>query len=84
MSSDLEKRIAKIEQRNRRVELDKAWETSWQRKILVLIVTYVVVVFYFLFIGVDQPYLNATVPTLGFYLSTITISLAKEIWIKRQ
>ena len=29
---DLEKEIKKIQERNKRVELDKAWETSWTRK----------------------------------------------------
>ena len=32
---DIEKRLEVIVQRNKRVELDKAWETSWLRKILI-------------------------------------------------
>lgn len=31
---DVEKRLREIEVRNKRVELDKAWETSWTRKII--------------------------------------------------
>ena len=34
---DLEKRIEAIEERNKRVELDKAWETSWTRKICIIV-----------------------------------------------
>ena len=30
---DLNKEIEEIKKRNKRVELDKAWETSWTRKI---------------------------------------------------
>ena len=29
---DLEKEIEQIKLRNKKVELDKAWETSWTRK----------------------------------------------------
>ena len=34
---ELEKKIEKIEERNKRVEADKAWETSNLRKILIII-----------------------------------------------
>lgn len=30
---ELEEEVLKIKERNKRVELDKAWETSWTRKI---------------------------------------------------
>ena len=43
---DLEKEIKKIQERNKRVELDKAWETSWTRKICIMILTYIVVIIY--------------------------------------
>ena len=43
---ELENRIEKIEDRNRRVETDKAWETSWTRKIWICVLTYIVVVIY--------------------------------------
>ena len=43
---EIEKRIEKIEERNKRVELDKAWETSWTRKICIMILTYLIVISY--------------------------------------
>lgn len=33
---ELENEIAKIKERNKKVELDKAWETSWTRKICIM------------------------------------------------
>ena len=36
---ELEKRIEKIEERNRKVELDKKWETSWARRIIILVLS---------------------------------------------
>ena len=37
---DLEKEIKEIKERNKRVETDKAWETSWTRKICIALLTY--------------------------------------------
>ena len=42
----LEERVKKIEERNKRVELDKSWETSWTRKTLIMILTYIIVIIY--------------------------------------
>lgn len=38
---DLEKRVVAIEKRNKKVETDKAWETSWIRRICIMILTYI-------------------------------------------
>ncbi len=81
--TSLELRLAKIEARNERVEVDKAWEVSWQRRILILTLTYLMVLLYSLIIEVEKPLLNAIVPTLGFFLSTLTLSVVKTIWLKR-
>ncbi len=43
----LQQDIEKIKARNQRVEADKAWEISWERKMLVTILTYFVVVIFF-------------------------------------
>ena len=38
----LEQEISKIKERNKRVELDKKWETSWTRRLCICILTYIV------------------------------------------
>ena len=43
---NIEKEINDIKQRNKRVELDKKWETSITRRICICILTYIVVVIY--------------------------------------
>ena len=43
---ELEQRLDAIEKRNKRVELDKSWETSWTRKLCICILTYIIVVIY--------------------------------------
>ena len=43
---NLEREIKKIQERNKRVEEDKKWETSWNRRICIMFLTYIVVVIY--------------------------------------
>jgi len=81
---ELEQRIAKIEARNRKVELDKAWETSLARKLLVAVLTYLVVAVFMSGMGVDNSWLNAIIPSMGFLLSTLTIPIVKDLWLKHK
>lgn len=80
----LEQRIKKLEARNARVEADKAWETSWTRKIAIAVLTYLVVVSYLYFVIGIEPWLNALVPVVGFLLSTLTLSYLRQLWITRR
>jgi len=79
---DLKLEIDKINARNKRVEEDKAWETSWSRKILILILTYIVIVIFFYISKLGNPFTNAIVPTTGFFLSTLTAPFFKKMWLK--
>lgn len=78
----IKKDIQEIKDRNAKVEIDKAWETSLFRKILVAVLTYIVIVLFFFFAELPSPFLNAIVPTLGFILSTLSVSLFKKVWVK--
>lgn len=78
----LEAEIGKIKERNKRVEAEKAWETSFFRKILILILTYIVAVLFFVFAELPNPYTNAIVPTVAFFLSTLSLPLFKKVWLK--
>lgn len=80
---DIEKRIQKIEERNFGVEADKAWETSWTRRTLLAIFTYLAIGIYMWAIDISNPWLNALVPAMGFMLSTLTMPFFKKIWITR-
>lgn len=80
--TELQKEIEKIKERNERVEADKAWETSYTRKALLAIFTYVAIGVYLQAINVPQPWLNAIVPALAFMLSTLTLPFFKRIWLK--
>lgn len=79
----LQNEIALIKKRNQRVETDKAWETSWVRKIIILFLTYIVIVIFFFFAHLPKPFINAIVPALAFVLSTLTVPLFKNLWLKK-
>jgi hypothetical protein len=80
----LEKEIQKLKERNKRVEIDKAWETSLTRKLVIAILTYLVIVIFFFIAELPKPWINAIVPSLAFVLSTLSLPLFKKIWIKFQ
>ena len=75
---ELENRITEIENRNKRVEGDKAWETSTLRKILIIILTYIFAVLYLKIADTTNPFLGAVVPCAGFFLSTQTLNVVKK------
>jgi hypothetical protein len=45
--ADIEQKLYQIEQRNKKVELDKSWEINWTRKIIIAILTYFTIVLFF-------------------------------------
>ncbi len=80
---DFEKEINEINERNKRVEKDKAWETSWTRKICIMVLTYIVVIIYsYVIKKYDNILLSSMVPVIGFTLSTLSLRLVRKIWEK--
>jgi len=80
----IENELLIIKERNKKVEADKAWETSTTRIILIVLITYVFASIIMYFIGVKSYLLNALVPTLGYFLSTISIPQIKKFWISKR
>ena len=81
---ELEKRITDIENRNKRVESDKAWETSNLRKVLIIILTYIFAVLYLTIADTTNPFFGAVVPCVGFFLSTQTLNIIKKKWLNKR
>lgn len=80
----LEDRVSAIERRNSSVTLDKAWETSWTRKIGIAALTYLVVLAYLFWISNENPWINAIVPPIGFLLSTLALGWLRQTWQHKQ
>ena len=81
---ELKKEIENIKTRNKRVEANKAWETSWTRRIMITILTYIVIVIFFYVANLPKPFVNSIIPALAFLVSTLTLSLIKKLWLKKQ
>ena len=75
--------IQEIKERNRRVELDKAWETSYMRRGIIVVITYLFAVLWLTVIENEKPFLKALVPCGGYLFSTMSLPFAKCWWIKR-
>ena len=81
---ELKKEIEEIKERNKRVELDKKWETSATRKICIAVLTYIVVICYTSLISkVSNVFLSSLVPVIGFTLSTLSLKFVRKIWEKK-
>jgi hypothetical protein len=80
MPTDLE--LSAIQERNRRVEADKAWETSSTRRIFILLVTYVIATLFLWLVAIEDPEVHALVPTGGYLLSTLSLPWLKTWWLK--
>jgi len=81
---NFEKEINDIKERNRKVELNKAWETSWTRRICIMVLTYIVVILYSLAISkINNVFLSSLVPVIGFTLSTLSLNMIRKVWEKR-
>ena len=81
--TSLQKEIDQIKKRNKSVELDKKWETSFTRRILLIMFTYVTIGLYLQSIKIENSWMNAVVPAVGFYLSTLTLPFFKGLWEKK-
>ncbi len=82
---ELKNEIEKIKQRNAKVELDKAWETSLTRRLCICILTYIVVVIYtYSTSKINNMWLSSLVPVIGFTLSTLSLKYVRKLWEKRK
>lgn len=79
---DFQKEIEKLKDRNREVEVNKAWETSITRRGILSLLTYVAIGAYLQAIQIPAPWQSAIVPAVAFMLSTLTLPSIKKIWIK--
>ena len=79
--NQIEKEIQNIKERNKRVEKDKAWETSLTRRICIMILTYIVVLFYsYMVKSITSIWLSSLIPVIGFALSTLSLKIIRKIW----
>ena len=79
----IEQEINNLKDRNKRVEAEKTWETSRTRVGAIVVITYFVAVIVMFSLGNTQPFLAALMPTVGFFLSTQSLPVVKQWWIRK-
>jgi hypothetical protein len=80
--SDPNEAINSILERNRLVEIDKSWEISFTRRGLIALVTYLAAYAFLYFNKLQNPELQAFIPTGAYILSTLSIPPLKKWWMK--
>lgn len=80
----LQQALAQIQERNARVEMQKAWEGSFTRRGFIVVVTYCTAFLYMEHgLGVESALLHAFVPTGGYLLSTFSLPFIREAWMNK-
>jgi hypothetical protein len=79
----VENELAAIRNRNYRVESNKAWEKSRVRLFSITGITYVTMVLVFLVLDSSRPFVDALVPTTGFFLSNLSLSFLRALLEER-
>eukprot|EP01041_Mallomonas_annulata_P010035 gene10035-20897_t len=74
--------MQQLKSRNSMKDKSKKFEGSWTRIGVIMAITYGTLTLYMTLIGVNEPFLNAVVPALGFNLSTWSLPHVKTLWIK--
>ncbi|MBP9116257.1 MAG: hypothetical protein KBF89_07950 [Acidimicrobiia bacterium] len=82
--TSLENRIAKLELRNKMVESNKRWETSFIRRISIATLTYFVILAYHVIIGAKNMWIISAVPVLGFVISTLSLQYIRKVFDQSQ
>lgn len=82
-TDQLEQKIRALEERNVRVEADKAWETSWTRRLMIAGITFVTAGVWLVLIKDSYPWLKAFVPAAGYILSTVSLPVVKAWWVAK-
>ena len=81
---ELEREIEKIKERNKRVEADKAWETSKTRAAFIAFVTFSLVYVFTVVSGGERPLSNAVFAVAGYWISTETYGILKKWWLRKR
>ncbi len=81
--NNLEDQIEPILERNKHVEANKAWETSWFRRLTISVMIYIISVVLLWSIDSNPFLIQALVPAGGYLLSTLSLPWMKKRWINK-
>jgi len=81
---DVQREIELIKERNAKVSMEKAWEVSWARRVFIAVSTYIVAAVWLVIINDTYPVLKAFVPAVGYLLSTLSLPVVKNWWVRNR
>ena len=80
----LREEIEHIKSRNKRVEADKAWETSTVRAGFIALITFLLTYGLLVIIHADYVLPKAIGASIAYWLSTESYGLLKKWWLKKR
>ncbi len=80
----LEKEIDLIKERNKKVEIEKNWEISLERKISIWVITYITIVVIMYFLKFENILISALIPTFWYIISTSSLKFIKNIYMEKR
>lgn len=79
----VEDSIQAILERNKRVEVDKAWEVSFTRRAFLTVLIYCTAALFLWMTGEPEFPLLSAIPAAGYLFSTLSLPWVKREWMRR-
>ncbi len=79
---ELNQKVEKILERNKKVEQDKSWETSLFRRLFLAALTYIAVLLLLLIINAQYPLLAAMIPAAAYLIQQYSLPFLRNLWEK--
>ena len=73
--------IITLKEKNKKIEAEKAWETSNTRRGIIAVVTYIIVAIWLDMLDVKHHYLHALVPVCAYLVAMSMLPFLKNYWI---
>jgi len=80
----LEQDLSRIQERNLRVEADKAWDVSLCRRVTIGVLAYLITGLMFAAIGDPRCWIDALIPVVGYALSAQSLPIIKQWWLDKR
>ncbi len=75
--------IIALKEKNKKIEADKAWETSTTRRAIIAGTTYLIVAMWLSMIGVEHYILHALVPVIAYGVTIAGLPFMKKYWLQK-
>jgi len=81
---EIRSELAELRARNARVDREKAWETSWARRLVIATMTWLAAWVSFTGLGSEHAARDALLPSGAYAISTLSLPLLRRLWLHLQ